>query len=912
MTALALGQDHTLALTASGNVLSWGLSRFGTLGYPVEAPSLGSKFSKDPEEAVQATPRRILGPLKKEVVLGVAASRCSSACWTEDAVWTWGQNNGHLGYDVGSGSPIQSIPRKVAGITQPVIGLALTDFALCVLLATNEVVCFYRGGSSKVTFPSHPFFAESAIYRPPQFNRRLKVTKVVASGITFACLTSLGDVYSFALPSPTEVEREASAAGVSLKDRAGLIKPQRTWALRKRFTAVRDVALGSDGAIILCTQSGHVYIRSRNKSSALGGGSGPAGWSSSAGSSSKTFKFHRIPYLQRVVKVAANETGAFGAIRADAVPRPVMLEGHTVGEDLTLLQPHVRRFMEGRKGTFLLSADDQSTSAAPTAGGGGTDDDGAETEVTAIRADIKIATQLVEATETWAALAGYRPLVGSAGSDVVLRSAGGRETAAHAFVLGARCPALLSGSAVKLDRTEDGLIRIKLEDYLHLTVLLLLQYLYSDDLPAIWDGRISSRLRETSLSARKLDFARVRTELRTLTVELSLPLLTPALERLTKTPVAPSLATDMARAFGAAQRLLPDITPALDSPLRPDIVVRLSDRKVAAHACVLRSRSPFFAAMYDDADWTRLRLSADGVLAVDMRHLAWPVMRLVFRHVYEGAGAELFTYHHQETLDAFLDFVFDVLAAATELLLDRLVLVCSAVILRHVTIHNVCSLLDTASFFNASALVGSLQLYISQNMETMLESHFLDAMSADLLAGLATFVADQQAKRLPISRSNVLVAALMAEHKAWLALQDIPRLSLRPATQAPRPLSLNNRSPKMSPVELTASPASAKPVRRVTRTVITSPTGSPALRPSVGPDDDLFTMDEDEDVAGLAAGIAASLALSPPPTTAPAPAGVSSAAGSSTPTPVTPAKPIWKPRSVDTSKYVRHVFARTR
>jgi len=896
VTALALGQDHTLALTASGNVLSWGLSRFGTLGYPVEAPSLGSKFSKEPEEAVQSSPRRILGPLKKEVVLGVAASRCSSACWTEDAVWTWGHNNGHLGYDVGSGSAVQGVPRKVAGITQPVIGLALTDFALCVLLATNEVVCFYRGGSSKVSFPSHPFFAESAIYRPPQFNRRLKVTKVVASGITFACLTSLGDVYSFALPSPTEVEREASAAGVSLKDRAGLIKPQRTWALRKRFTAVRDVALGSDGAIILCTQSGHVYIRSRNKSSAAGT-SGPAGWgASSNASSSKTFKFHRIPYLQRVVRVAANETGAFGAIRADAVPQPVALEGHTVGEDLTLLQPHVRRFMEGRKGTFLLSPADQPVSATVV----GADDDGAELEVTAIRADIKIATQLVEVTDTWAALAGYRPLVGSAGSDVVLRSAGGRETAVHAFVLGARCPALL-GLSAKLDRTDDGLVRVDLQAYSHLTVLLLLQYLYSDDLPAVWDSRVSSRLRETSLSARTLDFAGIRTELRKLAVELSLPLLTPALERLTKTPVVPSLAADMSRAFGAAQKLLPAVTPGSESPLRPDVVIRLADREVAAHACVLRSRSPFFAAMYDDADWTRLRLDAGGALAVDMRHLTWPVMRLVFRHMYEGAGAELFTYHHQETLDAFLDFVFDVLAAATELLLDRLVLVCSTVILRHVTIHNVCSLLDTASFFNATELVGSLQLYISQNMETMLESHFLDTMSADLLAGLSAFVADQQAKRLPISRSNVLVAALMAEHKAWLALQDIPKPSHRPATQVARPGLTSNRSPKMSPVEL-ASPAPAKPVRRMTRTTITSPTGSPALRPSAGPDDDLFTMDEDEDVAGLATGIAASLALSPPATPASsAAAGIASVAPS-TPSPGTPAKAIWKPRSVDTTK----------
>lgn len=243
ITSFALGQDHTLALTSSGQILSWGLNRFATLGYPIDAPAFGSKFSKDPEEAAQTSPRRLLGPLKKEVVIGVAASRCSSACWTEDSVWTWGHNNGHLGYDVG-GTPDQVLPRKVAGISQPVIDIALTDYAMCCLTATNEVICFYRGGSTKVNFPAGAFFAESAIYRPPQFNKRLKVTKIVSSGITFACLTSLGDVYTFALPSPTEVEREAASVGVSLKDRAGLIKPQRTWALRKRFT-VRPSTLSS-------------------------------------------------------------------------------------------------------------------------------------------------------------------------------------------------------------------------------------------------------------------------------------------------------------------------------------------------------------------------------------------------------------------------------------------------------------------------------------------------------------------------------------------------------------------------------------------------------------------------------------------------------------------------------------------
>lgn len=156
---------------------------------------------------------------------------------------------------------MQALPRKIAALSQPVIGLALTDYALVCLLATNEVLCsfsslslplllsfplthltfsllssgFYRGSSTKVNFPTSPsFFAESAIYRPPEFRKRSEVVKVTSSGITFACLTSLGDVFTFALASPMEVERDQTA---TRGERGGVqIKPLRAWALRKKFT----------------------------------------------------------------------------------------------------------------------------------------------------------------------------------------------------------------------------------------------------------------------------------------------------------------------------------------------------------------------------------------------------------------------------------------------------------------------------------------------------------------------------------------------------------------------------------------------------------------------------------------------------------------------------------------------------
>ena len=111
-TAIALGQDHTLALTLDGTILSWGLGRFFQLGYEVPPPH------------IQASPRVIAGPLRRECVRGIAACKSASACWTDSLLYTWGTNNGQLGYDKNA-TPVQIIPRVVTKVTKSVISVAL-------------------------------------------------------------------------------------------------------------------------------------------------------------------------------------------------------------------------------------------------------------------------------------------------------------------------------------------------------------------------------------------------------------------------------------------------------------------------------------------------------------------------------------------------------------------------------------------------------------------------------------------------------------------------------------------------------------------------------------------------------------------------------------------------------------------
>lgn len=89
--SVALGQDHTLALTSAGEVISWGLNRFAQLGYVVDSGQGGSA-----DESIQTTPRKI-AHLKKEFVKGIVACKTASACWSDSDVWTWGVNGGQLG-----------------------------------------------------------------------------------------------------------------------------------------------------------------------------------------------------------------------------------------------------------------------------------------------------------------------------------------------------------------------------------------------------------------------------------------------------------------------------------------------------------------------------------------------------------------------------------------------------------------------------------------------------------------------------------------------------------------------------------------------------------------------------------------------------------------------------------------------
>lgn len=260
--SLAVGLDHTLIVTDKGAIYSFGLNKWGVLGYVIEeglglvghsgstgaggaaSATFGNAITSNGKTLdVQITPRKIVGPLKKDVVLGAAVSKLHSVAFTADSLYTWGQNTGQLGYDKAA-TPLQMIPRKVTSLnaSQGIRQVSCTDHATALLLNSLDVLVLHGDFSYKMTFPMARFNLKmsAGVFRPPQAEPKPSIAKLTSSGNTFAALSDYGDLFTFSLDHPSEY------AGSTASGRKAPV-PETVWSVRKKFTAVRDVDIGSDG-----------------------------------------------------------------------------------------------------------------------------------------------------------------------------------------------------------------------------------------------------------------------------------------------------------------------------------------------------------------------------------------------------------------------------------------------------------------------------------------------------------------------------------------------------------------------------------------------------------------------------------------------------------------------------------------
>lgn len=178
---------------------------------------------------------------------------------------------------------------------------------------------------------------------------------------------------------------------------------------------------------------------------------------------------------------------------------------------------------------------------------------------------------------------------------------------------------------------------IKMKACHPLVGLLLVQYLYSDDIAAIWDARVA-RIIQEKYPAEKIPLGDIKSDLKALADELDLLPLSSVLSYAAKQPLPHhTLSSDMQAFFNTTYT----VPAGPESPC--DVTILLSDRQVSCNSVILRARCPFFEAMFEDRDWT-LNRKSEGAVVVRMTHLKWTPMKLVFRWIYEGVEDDLFDY----------------------------------------------------------------------------------------------------------------------------------------------------------------------------------------------------------------------------------------------------------------------------
>ncbi|KAK6361498.1 hypothetical protein TWF730_005222 [Orbilia blumenaviensis] len=740
---VALGQDHTVAVLENGDVFTWGAGRHGQLGYP-------ANIDKNDKEEYQLIPRQVFTNLRKERIIGAAASKHHSVVHTIDTIFVFGKNEGQLGLIDADSRTLESqtSPRKVvaAALTeQPISMITATDKATAILLENHDVWVLMNFGIMKLTFPFErfpntgikPTRPTSKYQSRPNF-----ITKISSGGNTVAALARMGDVFTI------NVEKSTATTTRTLPI------PQRIWSLRKRHMAVRDVDVGQEGAVIICTESGSVWQRTRRSKvkeiQSSGGTSSAVPTAPRFLDRAKDYKFSRVPGLAHIAGVRSNAFGSFAAIRRDVdiLKTQLKLREPTLWDDL---------------GSLLSFHDDLNQMTG--------DKDNVEETPKLDLNDLreramgwflqKDFISVLKETIHEMDLTEYDTVIRSTELDEL-----GISVPAHSFMLTGRCSQLRSlfakamefrsvrhESIVELYHQPGGTFDLTFRGINWFSLLIFIFYLYKDVIVTVW----------TKFSKNKeqmLLFQRVRADLGLLANQLGLQ----------------QLAAVTSGLYSTKFTLDADFEEALADPFfsaTGDMLLELKDDTIKVHSSLLCARCSFFDALYHGGSgrWLATRkeeeeYAADQLIRVDMKHVTFETMNIVLKFLYSDKSLHLFDSANaaEDGVDAFIDLVIDVLSVANELMLDRLVEICQRVIGRFVNTRNATSILAAISESSVSTFKDVCLEYIFRNLDTMMETRALDEFDEDLMAELDEAVKERQLAYMPFSRSGRAEADLLERH----------------------------------------------------------------------------------------------------------------------------------------------------
>ena len=649
---VAVGQDHTLCVTSQGETFSWGSNHNGALGQGMP------KANAREEDFTQPVPKQIFGTLKREIIIGVAASRIHSVAHSTNALFTFGKNEGQLGITDSHARTVkfQAAPRQVAAsrLSSNIRSVSAIERATICLLENNEVHVLANYGAVKLQFPLDGFenyFLQNSFRATKYLKDENHIVKVTSGGDTVCALSSAGEVFTVLIDQVIDPSTSSTASTTNPKKiRAAISQPARAWSLKKDDMAARDVDVDQDGSIILTTQAGSVWRRVRRTK-------GSVSEARTRAQKAKDFKFMRVPNLTRAIAVRASGSGGYMALRqeCDVTRSEIAVDQPSLGKDLL----HILPLKE------LLRTSDEDLANPPPAFWRRPD------EMARMRARLRqcadLDAEIIAAT--WdLSHDEYDVVLTTSSSDVKIPI--------HGYVAAGRSPVfrLAIQDYHRTGTFSNEIFRIEPGDvcefqFLEIDILVLVDlvlYLYTDSFADLWPHVQNPTKHDYRFRRTMNDLIRVASR-------LELPNLEIAVKR-RNSRAEPSLQLDM--------ELACHDTAFLD---HGDAAVGLLDGQIFIHSHLVSRRCPFFEGLFSGrsgGQWLAHRRN-NGSVKVDLSHIEMRTFRLVLRYLYTDNGEEIFDDVVTESLEDFLDLIIDVLAVANELMLSRLSQICQSALGKH-------------------------------------------------------------------------------------------------------------------------------------------------------------------------------------------------------------------------------------
>ncbi|XP_027350889.1 uncharacterized protein LOC113861959 isoform X2 [Abrus precatorius] len=243
---ISAGKFHSVALTALGEVYTWGFGRGGRLGHP--------DFDIHSGQAAVITPRQVTSGLGSRRVMAIAAAKHHTVIATQGGeVFTWGSNReGQLGY---TSVDTQPTPRRVSSLRSKIVAVAAANKHTAVVSDLGEVFTWGCNREGQLGYGT----SNSASNYTPHVVESLKgktLTRVSAAKYHTIVLGSDGEVFTWGhrlvTPKRVVITRNLKKSGsIPLK----FHRKERLNVVSIAAGMVHSMALTDDGALFYWVSS---------------------------------------------------------------------------------------------------------------------------------------------------------------------------------------------------------------------------------------------------------------------------------------------------------------------------------------------------------------------------------------------------------------------------------------------------------------------------------------------------------------------------------------------------------------------------------------------------------------------------------------------------------------------------------